>query len=86
MKKNFFVLFYFVISNVFSNTLWQKISSENIKIEGIRKIIPQKYNLLQLNNAAFQLFQQSIPTEQSRQSVIIDLPTPEGDFIKFKIF
>ncbi|HNA39681.1 MAG TPA: zinc-dependent metalloprotease family protein [Chitinophagales bacterium] len=86
MKKNFFVLFYFVISNVFSNTLWQKISSENIKIEGIRKIIPQKYNLLQLNNAAFQLFQQSIPKEQSRQSVIIDLPTPEGDFIKFKIF
>ena len=87
MKYLFSILFCCILSNSFAvNSFWQKTTNRNLAIEGERKIIPQKSNILLLDEEAFKLFQKTIPKEGSLQSALISLPTPDGNEMIFKIF
>ena len=86
MKKIFLVLFNAVLFHTFAAEFWQNLGNKNIQVEGVRKIIPQKNTIVQLNDAAFRLFQQTIPSEQSGQSVLFELPEPGGSLKLFRIF
>ncbi len=87
MKRVFTILFSMVLLNTFAvNNFWQKISTKNLTVPGVQKIIPQKTNLVKLDDAAFRAFQQSIPTEESGNFVLLDLPMPDGSLKTFKVF
>lgn len=75
----------FVINSFSANSFFTKVVNRNSTIEGQRKIIPQKSTLLFLDDNAFKLFQSIIPAEAKNQSVLISLPTPNGNEMLFNV-
>jgi hypothetical protein len=65
---------------------WTISATNDVEIEGARKIIPLKYIVANLNMADFQLAQAFIPTEESGNMATITLPTPEGLLMDFNVF
>ncbi len=87
MKYFITLLFSVAILNVFSSTsFWQNVSSDNLKIEGERKIIPQISSVIKLEDVSFRALQQNIPSEQSGRYLIIRLPAPDGSLRNFRVF
>lgn len=90
MKKIFFLLSfmgtYLQSQAIDFKNLWNLSAEKNVSVAGQRKLTPENYVLAQLNTSDFQLFQASIPTEESGLSTTISLPTPDGGEIKFRIF
>ncbi|MBK9482756.1 MAG: T9SS type A sorting domain-containing protein [Bacteroidetes bacterium] len=69
-----------------SNSLWSFTAEKNIPVAGQRKLTPDLYQLVKLNTPEFQLFQTLIPSEESGQTALISLPTPDGGLMSFKVF
>ncbi len=65
--------------------LWSLSSEKTVPVPGNRKLIPQTYQLVRLDVAAFQLFQSFIPTEFGGNQNTIFLPTPDGNEMEFSI-
>jgi hypothetical protein len=65
---------------------WTISASNNVKVDGARKIIPLKYCIAHLNAADFQLTQAYIPTEESGNVASITLPNPQGLLMEFNVF
>ena len=89
MKK--ITLLVFVALNCFTQVVeaknhWTISETNNVEIDGTRKIIPLKYIVANLNAAEFQLAQAFIPTEESGNVATISLPTPEGLLMDFNVF
>ena len=89
MKK--ITLLVFVALNCFTQVVeaknhWTISETNNVEIDGTRKIIPSKYIVANLNAAEFQLAQAFIPTEESGNVATISLPTPEGLLMDFNVF
>ncbi len=55
-------------------------------LEGTRKIIPQKYILAKLDVATFKNLQFQITKDENSNDVLIQLPTPNGEIMNFRIF
>lgn len=90
MKKSYILLFLITINfsakAIDFKTLWTFTNEKNIPVVGEKKLNPSKFLLVKLNTIDFQIFQSSIPSEESGITSIISLPTPEGDEMKFQIF
>jgi phage-related protein len=87
MKYLFYLMFSTTILNAFSGTsLWQRVANRNISIEGERKIIPQITSLVRLDDASFRALQPAIPLSANSQDLIIQLPTPDGTEMSFRVF
>lgn len=87
MKYFLSVFLSITMLNTFAgNSLWHKVTNKNIQIAGERKIIPQTFSLIQLDDATFRQLQPSIPTEESGRFIIMSLPTPDGAVKDFKVF
>jgi hypothetical protein len=90
MKKQ--LLFLTLLISAFSSysisysELWTRTSDLEIPTQGQRKIFPNVYQLVKLNTAEFQLFQQLIPEDENGSQVFISLPTPDGQYMNFRIF
>ncbi|MCC6448387.1 MAG: T9SS type A sorting domain-containing protein [Chitinophagaceae bacterium] len=89
MKKILFLLPFMALPfNGFSDSknFWQNSDERKITVPGPQIIEPQKYILSKLNTSEFKLMQLSIPTEESGQSIVMSLPSPDGSMINFKVF
>jgi hypothetical protein len=75
-----------LIQVVESKNHWTISASNNVKVDGARKIIPLRYSIAHLNAADFQLTQAYIPTEESGNVSTISLPNPEGLMMEFNVF
>ena len=89
MKK--ITLLVLVLLNCFTQVVeaknhWTLSATNQVEVEGTRKIIPTKYIVANLNAAEFQLAQAFIPTEESGNMANITLPTPEGLLMEFNVF
>lgn len=65
---------------------WTISETNNVEVDGTRKIIPTKYIVANLNSTQFQLAQAFIPTEMLGNFATISLPTPEGLMMEFNVF
>jgi hypothetical protein len=68
-----------------ADSLWQFIPQKEIKTEGKRKIIPQQYIVVKLNDSLFKILQSKVPGESSGEFVALPLPTPDGKFREFRL-
>ncbi|MDB5226001.1 MAG: hypothetical protein JWN78_194 [Bacteroidota bacterium] len=68
-----------------TDNLWQILPQKEINVKGQRKIIPQQYILLKLNDSLFRVLQEKTPVESSGNFVDLELPAPDGKFRSFKM-
>jgi hypothetical protein len=87
MRYLFYVLFLSSLTtNSSAKSFWQKVAGRSIQAPGVRKIIPQQSNVLQLDDASFRSFQSSIPKEETGRYVLMSLPLPDGPEQDFRVF
>ncbi len=87
MNKLLTLLCSICVLNTFAlDNLWQQASGSRLSLPGEQKIIPLQSNKVQLNDASFKALQLLIPSEASGQSILMQLPTPDGGYRTFKVF
>jgi predicted SnoaL-like aldol condensation-catalyzing enzyme len=87
MNKLLTLLCSICVLNTFAlDNLWQNVSASRLHMPGEQKIIPLQSNKVQLNDASFRTLQLLIPSEASGQSILMQLPTPDGGYRTFKVF
>lgn len=65
--------------------LWTRSNDKEVKAPGERKLFPQNYQLVKLNETAYKLFQSTIPMENTGTQAYLSLPTPDGGSMDFQI-
>ncbi|MBK9329074.1 MAG: PKD domain-containing protein [Sphingobacteriales bacterium] len=87
MNKLLTLLCSICVLNTFAlDNLWLNVSASRLHMPGEQKIIPLQSNKVQLNDASFRNLQLQIPSEASGQSILMQLPTPDGGYRTFKVF
>lgn len=86
------LLLSFFLSPVFAQnaSFWSDVSESRIKVTaGARKIIPNTYRTLALNQVAIRNFLKTLPLETNVQirhsNYILSLPMPDGTFQDFRV-
>jgi hypothetical protein len=62
------------------------LPSNTIDVIGVRQIKPTLFKTVKLDVQSFKFLQVSIPSEESKQTIELQLPTPDGTMLDFKIF
>ncbi len=65
--------------------LWTILPQKTIDVKGKRKIIPQKYILVQLNDSLLKVLSAKVPMENSGDFVELELPAPDGQMRHFRM-
>lgn len=89
MKKIIIALSFLILSNqsfAKDKEIWKISEEKTITVAGPQLIYPEQYLLAKLNTTSFQLFQIQIPTEESGQTILLSLPTPDGNMMDFQVF
>ena len=90
MKKRLLIalLFAFIpsISALASYSFWSIADQAPTAVAGKQRIFPEKFAIAQLQQSAFENFQNLIPAENSQQFPLVLLPTPDGKMMEFKLF
>ena len=90
LKLSVFLSFIFLSSSlVAQKSMWQIIEGEP-KTSGERQIIPLKYRVLRLDMSKMQALLSKTPmeftAEASNSNVILELPMPDKQMQRFRIF
>ena len=92
MKKFTFILIILLGTSALkaqTKKSWILTSEKEINITGERVIIPQKYQIVHLENGNFKNVLFSAPKEEDimlkSSQIVIDLPVPNGSFQRFKV-
>ena len=71
------------------SNLWSDISEAGLDAQGTRYIIPQAYRLMQLDLGNLESVLEQVPSESTIRvndsEFLLSLPTPDGNFITFKV-
>ncbi|MBL7774085.1 MAG: T9SS type A sorting domain-containing protein [Chitinophagaceae bacterium] len=86
-KLTLTVCFLLVVLGIQAENFWTIYSSDyGESIPGRQLFFPSKYSLAQLETEQFKTFQLTIPDESAAMYATMQLPTPDGQFMTFKVF
>lgn len=90
VRKIFFIVLIINSLNAFSQTIWSDVSESNILFKGERVIVPESYRIFKLNIESIKPLLSSAPLEFTSEAInnpkVIELPYPNGSFLKFKFW
>jgi hypothetical protein len=75
----------FSTSTVAADSLWQFIPQKEIAVEGKRKIIPQQFIIVKLNDTLFTSIRSRVPAETSGDFALLPLPSPDHSIRSFRL-
>ena len=75
----------FALSAPAQGNYWKNMEGSLAPSSGIRKIIPEKYSLLQMNQEHLRQFLNALPADAA-STVIMELPTPDGSVRSFRVW
>lgn len=65
---------------------FQSIPDKHLEIDGVQMIFPKEYQLSKLDLTGFKALQRHIFEDENANNVIIELPTPDGGMMKFRVY
>ena len=80
----FFLLFQ-TASAFAADSLWQFIPQQELNVGGKRKIIPNQYIIVKLNDTLFRSIQSKTPLEISGDFALLELPSPDHKIHNFRM-
>lgn len=83
--KYLVVIFISITLSSHAANLWTILPDKTVDVKGTRKIIPQKYILVQLNDSLFKSIRSKVPAENSGDFVELELPAPDGQMRHFRM-